>query len=644
MTKNKLLKAYRHRVWDLLESFDALNLQVVPHKMNKEADQMATLVRKKNGEIRLCVDFRDLNKASLKDNYPLSSMEQILQIVAGTQRFSMLDGYSGFNQILVKEEDQFKTAFTTKWGTYAYQKMPFGLSNAGTTFQRAMDIAFKGYINEFILGKLLGHVVSKDGITIDPERVSAILALFLLAHKKAIQSFLSNINFVRRFIPNFVGLVRPITLMLKKDITFRWIAEGKESFNKIKQEIAFAPTLINLNYSKDFILYAYGTDASVVPTQENEQGLEQPVAFFSQTLKDYELRYSHTEKHVYAIMRSLKKFKSMLSTNHMKVLVSHSSVRDFIMGAKISEKRARWVTKIMEYDVTIKAIKLNINPGAREWMKDMITFRFEGAYPPGLNKAKRRHLRLQFLPYVLIGGLNFTKNLDGALLRCINDAQIEKVLAEFHDGFSGGHFSAKTPTMKIIMFLLPLILNKLDLKAADCDFAYGLRFQGKILRHQASNKEMDSKQRYEMIQVTLKEKRMTESEYLNWKPVVKVADFGVARFLTQNDGTMTAETGTYRWMAPEVINHQPYDQKADVFSFAIVLWELLTAKLPYDSLTPLQAALGVRQGLRPPIPENTHPKVAAILEKCWHENPTKRPNFSEITTMLERILKQVDNT
>ncbi|KVH99628.1 hypothetical protein Ccrd_022143, partial [Cynara cardunculus var. scolymus] len=76
--------------------------------------------------------------------------------------------------------------------------------------------------------------------------------------------------------------------------------------------------------------------------------------------------------------------------------------------------------------------------------------------------------------------------------------------------------------------------------------------------------------------------------------VVKVADFGLARFQNQ-EGVMTAETGTYRWMAPEVINHQPYDQKADVFSFAIVLWELVTAKIPYDNMTPLQAALGVRQ-------------------------------------------------
>lgn len=124
--------------------------------------------------------------------------------------------------------------------------------------------------------------------------------------------------------------------------------------------------------------------------------------------------------------------------------------------------------------------------------------------------------------------------------------------------------------------------------------------------------------------------------------VVKVADFGVARFLTQS-GLMTAETGTYRWMAPEVINHELYDQKADVFSFAIVLWELLTAKLPYDSMTPLQAALGVRQGLRPPIPENTPPSVATILRNCWEKDPSKRPSFSEITIKLEEILGEVSD-
>ncbi|XP_027363160.1 serine/threonine-protein kinase STY46-like isoform X2 [Abrus precatorius] len=124
--------------------------------------------------------------------------------------------------------------------------------------------------------------------------------------------------------------------------------------------------------------------------------------------------------------------------------------------------------------------------------------------------------------------------------------------------------------------------------------------------------------------------------------VVKVADFGVARFLNQG-GVMTAETGTYRWMAPEVINHQPYDQKADVFSFSIVLWELMTAKVPYDTMTPLQAALGVRQGLRPELPKHGHPKLLDLMQRCWEAIPSNRPSFNEITVELENLLQETEN-
>jgi hypothetical protein len=176
-------------------------------------------VRKKSGEIRLCVDFRNLKRSSKKDNYPLPNMENILQRVTGASRLSMIDGFSRYNQILVMPKDREKIAFTTPWGTFMYAKMHFGLMNAEATFQRAMDIAFTWEKDQFVViyldditvfsrsdkehcchlrkvflkcrrfglslnpkkylfsmkeGKLLGHIVSAEGVRIDPSRVEVI--------------------------------------------------------------------------------------------------------------------------------------------------------------------------------------------------------------------------------------------------------------------------------------------------------------------------------------------------------------------------------------------------------------------------------------------------------------------------------------
>lgn len=118
---------------------------------------------------------------------------------------------------------------------------------------------------------------------------------------------------------------------------------------------------------------------------------------------------------------------------------------------------------------------------------------------------------------------------------------------------------------------------------------------------------------------------------------VKIADFGVARIIETN-GHMTAETGTYRWMAPEVIEHKPYDEKADVFSFGIVLWEVLTCKVPYNDMTPLQAAVGVVQkGLRPGIPPQCPPGLAEVMEACWDASPQHRPTFKALTPRLQAL-------
>ncbi len=214
-----------------------------------------------------------------------------------------------------------------------YSKMPFGLMNAGATFQRAMDIAFVGEKDKFVLiylddittfssshkdhlqhlkkvflkcrqfgifvnpkksefsleeGKLLGHIVSAEGVKIDPARVQAIQTLSIPRSKRDIQSFLGKINFVRRFIPNFTELVKHITSMLKKGSKIKWKDATRSSFEAIKQAIMEAPTLINPDYTKEFYIFSFASYYTLVAIllQKNDEGIEHPVDFLSKTLRD----------------------------------------------------------------------------------------------------------------------------------------------------------------------------------------------------------------------------------------------------------------------------------------------------------------------------------------------------------------------
>ena len=171
-------------------------------------------------------------------------------------------------------------------------------------------------------GKLLEHIISKDGILIYPSRIKAIKNIPLPKDKKALHSLFGQINFIR-FILNFSEIVKPLNCLLKKDVPFKWDNEGKLSFQHIKEEIAITLVLVNLDFAKDFIIFSFASKDTIVGVllQKNDQGEEQSIAFMRKTLTNSELSYTIKKKQSYALVKSLKHFRTYVGYNKIKSFV-----------------------------------------------------------------------------------------------------------------------------------------------------------------------------------------------------------------------------------------------------------------------------------------------------------------------------------
>jgi ribonuclease HI len=518
-------------------------------------------VRKKTGDIRLCVDFRHLNRVSLKDNYPVPPMEEILQQVSGSQMMSLLDGFSGYNQIALDPSDSHKTTFTTRWGTYAYNKMPFGLINAGNTFQRAMAIAFRGLLGKVIVvyfddltvfskergshfdhlrqvllrcrrfgislnpkktifgvmeGKLLGHIVSPEGVKVDPERVVAIQRLPLPTNKKEMQSFFGKVNFLRRFIPDFAQVAKPLNQLMKKDIRFKWDPPTRQAFESIKQSIAFAPLLVSPDPSKDFVMYTNSSEetiSAILLQKDHEENLR-PIAFVSQNLKPHQLNYSPLEKHGYSLYKTLEQVRHYIQGHKVQVFVPTSLLVTALNQTELHSKWSKWIMRMQEYDLEIKPTKTirgtglaglltrshpsviveppqvddliafeevvnEIELASQPWYGPIIYFLINGVCPPDMDTKAKRTLRLQIVRYVLQGQVLYRRNLDGVLSRCLTPDQAQMALEQCHSGVCGGHFSAKTTAAKVLHagYFWPSLHKDAHLLVRKCEACQ--RFTGK---------------------------------------------------------------------------------------------------------------------------------------------------------------------
>ncbi|KAK2416228.1 hypothetical protein QL285_038643 [Trifolium repens] len=365
-------------------------------------------VIKKNGTLRVCIDFRDLNNATPKDEYAMPVAEMLIDSAAGFEFLSMLDGYSGYNQIFIAEEDVSKTAFRCPGalGTYEWVVMPFGLKNAGATYQRAMNSMFHDFIDTFMqvyiddiiiksssedshlvylrqsfkrmrehglkmnplkcvfcvhAGDFLGFVVHKKGIEINQNKTKAILETKPPSTKKQLQSLLGKINFLRRFISNLSAKAQAFSplLRLKKDDPFKWNQEHQKAFDDIKEYLIKPPVLMPPSRNKAMKLYIATSDKTIgsMLAQEDDNGIENAVYYLSRVLNDAETRYTAIEKLCLCLYFSCTKLKHYIKPVDVYVYSHFDVIKHMLTKPILHSRIGKWALALTEYSLTYKPLK-----------------------------------------------------------------------------------------------------------------------------------------------------------------------------------------------------------------------------------------------------------------------------------------------
>jgi hypothetical protein len=340
-------------------------------------------------KIRVCQDFRKLNAATKKDYFPLPFTDIILDHVSGHECYSFLDGFSGYNQVFIRKGDQLKTTFTTEWGTFAFNQMPFGLCNAPGTFQRLMMDIFKDFLRHFLevfiddfavfslrmehhqflrktfqrcretglklhpgkcflgmeSGVLLGHVVSKQGLEVDSDKVRAILALLAPTTVREVRGFLGCVGYYRRFIISYAKVATPLTELLKRETDFVWTDRRQQAFEELKKALTTAPILSPPDWEQEFhvILDASGWCLGAILWQCGEDRREKPIYYASRQMSPAERNYTTTEREALAVVYACKKFRHYLLGYRIVFHTDHNSLKHLVNKPDLSGRIARWI-------------------------------------------------------------------------------------------------------------------------------------------------------------------------------------------------------------------------------------------------------------------------------------------------------------
>ena len=386
------------------------------------------IVKKKNGKWRVCIDFTDLNKACPKDSFPLPHIDMLVDATAGHELLSFMDAYSGYNQILMHPDDQEKTAFMTNLGIFCYKVMPFGLKNAGATYQRLVNKMFADllgktmevYIDDMLVksliaqdhishlsqsfdilkkynmklnptkcsfgvtaGKFLGYLVTQRGIEANPAQIESIQRIPSPTCIKDVQKLTGRIAALSRFISKSSERCHLFFNTLRKSKTFEWTNECEEALSQLKQYLTSPPLLSKPKDNETLFIYlaVSETAVSAVLVREDE-GKQSPVYYVSKSLLDAETRYSQLEKLALALVHAARKLRPYFQCHPITVLTTFP-LKTILHKPELSGRLTKWAVELSEYEVTYKP---------RTSLKSQVLADFIADFTPNMHMQAEREL------------------------------------------------------------------------------------------------------------------------------------------------------------------------------------------------------------------------------------------------------------
>ena len=362
------------------------------------------IVDKPDGGKRMVIDYRKLNKQTVKDRYPLPRIDDTIDALHGAKYFTTLDLLSGFYQVEIDEPSRAKTAFITPQGLYEFNRLPMGLANSPSVFQRALNFILRMYISIFCLiylddiiiysktlsehlvhiekvlkclkaaglkvkiskcqfaqteVKYLGHIVSADGVRPNPEKVKSIEEFPSPKNVDELRTVVGMLSYYRKFIRNFAEIAHPMTKLQKKDIKFEWTSEQENAFKILKDKLTEPPILGYPSFQLPFIVYTDASGWGVGAVLSQKQDMEHPdretvIAYTSRHLNEREAKWSTVEKEALAIVHAVTVFYPYLWGKQFTVVTDHNPLKWLMTMVKPTGRLMRWSLLLQEFDMEIQ--------------------------------------------------------------------------------------------------------------------------------------------------------------------------------------------------------------------------------------------------------------------------------------------------